>query len=123
MSARDPPVLVGFGQGLVAPLLELIASVLISTSLKTAETINASSSMYMYAITGIVILIDFVRNILLGLSRSEFALGNLIGNIIGIIIFYAAIASISQEAATQSILLTITLGVSYAVGLYLYLKD
>ena len=123
MSNRgDPPFIVGLGQGIVAPLLELVASVILSASFKISENLGGSP-WYLFAIVAIVVIVDFVRNILLGLSHSEFALGNLIGNIIGIILFYAAISSISQEAATQSILLLVALVGSYIVGVILYFRS
>jgi uncharacterized membrane protein YdjX (TVP38/TMEM64 family) len=75
-------------------------------------------------LSGFIVLIsivDFVRNILLGLSASQFALGNLIGNIFGIVLFYGLISSVSSEAANYSLLLTIILAISWGVGAYLWL--
>ena len=111
----------GLGQGIVAPLFELIGSIMISASLKAAESVEGTSG-YITSMIVIVTLADFARNILLGFSRTQFALGNLVGNIIGLILFFGAISSISQDAAAESLLLAIALIVSYALGLYIYWK-
>ena len=109
----------GIVEGMVAPLLELLSSLLFSASLKVSESASGPT-WYLGTIVVIVIIADFVRNVLLGVSRSQFALGNIFGNIAGLFIFFGVINSISKEAASESLLLTIALIASYGLGVYIY---
>jgi hypothetical protein len=74
-------------------------------------------------IAGIIIVIDFARNILIGLSHSQFALGNVVGNILGIIIFFPALSNTSPAVAGHSVLLAIALVASYGIGIYFYFRS
>lgn len=115
---RTPPIIAGFIEGLMLPVVELMLTVLFLAGIKVVETANEDSSFLIltFIILGIA---DFARNILIGISTNQFATGSFIGNVFGLILFYSAISSVSQEAATQSVLLTIVLGISLGVGVYL----
>lgn len=115
---NTPPIIAGFVEGLLAPVSELIAAVLLTAGFQISQTTGGSSSFLALG-AAIFLAIDFIRNIALGLSHSQFAIGSVAGNIFGIWIFYTAVASISQDAATESLLLTLALVISFIVGLVL----
>jgi hypothetical protein len=116
--SNTPPIVAGFIEGLLAPLSELLIGIII-TALNAVN--SAMGSPNLSGFIALISIVDFVRNILLGLSASQFALGNLIGNIFGIVLFYGLISSVSSEAANYSMLLTIILAISWGVGAYLWL--
>jgi hypothetical protein len=116
--SNTPPIVAGFIEGLLAPLVELVSGVMV-TALNAVG--SAMGSTNLSGFVALISIADFVRNILLGLSASQFALGNLIGNILGIVLFYGSINSVSSEAANYSLLLAVILTISWVVGACLWL--
>lgn len=110
-----PPIIAGFLEGLVAPVVELVVVSIISAFIRAANSINAPSTPLWLLLVGFL-LVDYVRNVIVGLVGGSFAIGSLAGNILGLILFYNVVSVVSQEAATDSLLLTIALGGSLVLG-------
>jgi hypothetical protein len=111
--SKTPPIVLGFAEGLIAPVVELVIGVWV-----TALT-AIGSAMGTPNVTGFIALfsiVDVLRNIIACLLHTQFAIGNVIGNIFGIFLFYGSISSLSSEAANSSLLLTIILTISLIVG-------
>jgi hypothetical protein len=108
-----PPIVAGFIEGLFAPVVELVVGVII-TSLTAAS--SAMGALNMTGLIALISIVDILRNILSCLLHTQFAIGNVMGNIFGIVFFYGAISYVSSEAANSSLLLTIILAISLLVG-------
>jgi hypothetical protein len=115
MSSSDyPPIVAGFVEGLLAPIFELVFCVLV-TALNAVSSATGSPNLALFV--ALLSIMDIVRNIALGLSHSQFAIGNAVGNVFGLFLFYGAISSVSNEAANNSLLLTVILVVSLVIGI------
>jgi hypothetical protein len=121
LTENNPPIFLGFSEGLLMPITELISVTIISSFTLVSHGIGISSFEFSLLLVGLVIF-DFARNIAIGLTHSQFATGNAIGAIFGIAIFYSSINLISPEAATDSLLLTVALVVSLAIGMIVAIR-
>lgn len=112
-----PPIIGGFIVGLLAPVFELIGSLMWSAFRSAAPDIWGTGILLSGAV--IIVVVDLFRNVIIGLSRSEFAVGNVFGSIIGLILFGGVIFQDSGEAFFESVLLTLALTGSFVLSLYL----
>jgi hypothetical protein len=110
-----PPIIEGFTEGLFAPLFELIVDVFVTALNSISSATGASSMVWFIALFSIM---DVLRNAVVCYFHSQFAIGNVFGNILGILLFYGAIKTVSPEAATSSLLLTIILVISLIIGIF-----
>ncbi len=122
MAEDYPPIILGFIEGLMAPILEvlIVMLLLVGSLIQQATNVNSPNIPLM---ASIFLIVDFVRNIIIGLSRSQFAVGNAIGNFLGLWLFLGVIGSVSPEAATNSILLAVALFFSLGISVYLYIRN
>jgi hypothetical protein len=105
----------GFFEGLFAPLGELMISLAFTIGFTTIE--STGGDPWMLVLFMIVLgAVDVLRNIIIGLRHSAFTVGHIIGSVFGLMIFLAALASISADASAYSLALTIILIVSFCVG-------
>ena len=86
-----------------------------------STTGGPSASNYLALIFTIIVTVDILRNIISSLSHTQFAVGNVIGNIFGLFVFYGAISVVSPESANSSLFWTIVMFVSLIVGILLTL--
>jgi len=122
MSKKIPVIVTGFIEGLFAPVSELILSVFITTGYLFLDImrsgIGASNIFNIMSLTfGLIILIDFIRNIIIALMANQFAIGNIIGNFFGLFIFYGAISAASPESAYTSVFGTTIMSLSLIIGI------
>lgn len=124
LSNRPPAIIAGFTEGLFAPVVELVVGFMIGAVLLVSDTMssatgtpNMSNSLNLVFI--VISIVDILRNIFVSLSHSQFALGNVAGNVVGLFIFYGAISTVSPESANSSLLWTIVLLISLIVGIAL----
>jgi len=110
-----PRIVSGFIEGLLSPVLELIFGVFV-TALNSISSSAAASSMVGFI--ALFSVMDVLRNVLACYFHSQFAIGNVLGNVLGILLFYGAIKTISPEAATSSLPLTIILIISLIMGIF-----
>ena len=105
----------GFIEGLLAPVLELIFGVLVTALNSISPATGASSMVWFIALFAII---DILRNVVACYFRAKFALGNVFGDILGILLLYWAIKKVSPEASTSSLPLTIILIISLIMGVF-----
>lgn len=118
MSQQEtPPIVAGFIEGLVLPLVELVFSVFILASTQLVESLDGDPTfvILLFLMVGIA---DFTRNIVIGLRFNQFAIGNLIGSFFGLWLFYSLVATVSEEAASHAVWLTVVLAASLGAGIY-----
>ena len=115
-SANYPPIVGGFIEGLLAPFIELIIVVFATAVNSISSASGAINMLWFFALFSII---DLLRNVLLCWLFTQFAKGNVIGNILGIFLFYEAINSVSPEAANYSLALTIILTFSLITGVFI----
>jgi hypothetical protein len=124
MSNRTPAFIVGFGEGLFAPIVELLVGVLIGATLLVSDTVSsatgAANISNNIALTFTIIAsVDILRNIIISFSHSQFAVGNIAGNICGLFLFYGSISVISPESVNSSIFWTIIMLISLIIGIFI----
>jgi hypothetical protein len=113
---NTPPIIAGFIEGLLAPVVELIIAVMV-TALNAVNSATGSPDITWFI--ALFSIMEILRSIFACILHTEFAIGNVIGNVFGIIIFYGAVSTISSEAANSSLLLTIILIISLILGIFL----
>jgi hypothetical protein len=124
MSNRTPAIIVGFGEGFFAPIVELLVGVLIGATLLVSDTVSsatgAANISNNIALTFTIIAsVDILRNIIISFSHSQFAVGNIAGNICGLFLFYGSISVISPESVNSSIFWTIIMLISLIIGIFI----
>ncbi|MGA2681855.1 MAG: hypothetical protein ABSF44_08660 [Candidatus Bathyarchaeia archaeon] len=110
---RTPPIVIGFAEGLLAPIFELVISILVASAIAIN---SATGSPNLTWVISLFFLMDFARNVISCLLHTQYAIGHVAGSIFGIILFYGAISFVSREVANSSLLITIILIVSLFVG-------
>ena len=123
MSNRTPAMFAGFVEGLFAPVIELVVGVLISATLFISDAMSSASgtpsmSNNIALAFTLIATVDIIRNLIISYTHSQFALGNIIGNICGLFLFYGAINAVSPESANSSLLWTIVMLASLILGIF-----
>jgi len=118
MSGRNnyPPVVGGFIEGLLAPIIELVIDVFV-TGLNSISSAAGAANVFWFIV--LFSIIDLLRNVIACSLHTQFAIGNIFGNIFGIFLFYEAIGAVSSEAANYSLPLTIILAISLITGVFI----
>ncbi len=113
-------IIAGFVQGISLPVIEMIVAALVSagTLFFAQETVGSFSTLLLTFM--ILLTFDLIRNVSIALFSPQLAKGNIIGNVLGILIFYASVNSISQEAAIVSLLFTSVFAASLIIGIIIY---
>ena len=75
-----------------------------------------STPQYVLLFVMAILTIDLIKNIGIGISRSDFAKGNLLGDLIGLLIFLQTISIIFPEAADESVIMTVVLFLSLVLS-------
>lgn len=123
-SNRTPAIFVGFGEGFLAPIVELVVGVLIGATLLVSETVSSATGTAnipnnIGLTFTIIASVDIIRNIIISFSHSQFAIGNIAGNICGLFLFYGSISVVSPESANSSVFWTIIMLISLIIGVFL----
>jgi len=123
-SRKTPAIVLGFAEGFLAPVIELVAGIMIGAFLLVSSSIGAATgipslSNYTSLIFTTIACVDILRNIFASLMHAQFAIGNVVGNVFGLLIFYGAIRVISPESANSSIFWTIVMLLSLIIGICL----
>ncbi len=118
------PFIAGFAEGFFSPVLELVFGILIGAALTVGEEASSATGTLnplpnFTLIFTVVSVIDIIRNIGSSLAHSSLAMGNVVGNIFGLFIFYGAISAVSQESATSSVFWTAIMAISLVAGIIL----
>lgn len=121
-SKRTPAIVAGFAEGFLAPVVELLAGILIGASLLISDTMSSATgtpslSNNLTLIFTIIACVDILRNIFVSFSHTQFAIGNVAGNVFGLFVFYGAIGVVSPESANSSLFWTIVMLVSLIIGI------
>jgi hypothetical protein len=116
-----PPIVAGFIEGLLAPILELFSALILSAAQSSSTSFFSTGIIASDAL--VLLLVDFTRNVIIGSSRSQFAVGNIVGNVFGLLIFGGVVLQDSGEAIVESVFLTAALLVSFLLSVYLTLRD
>jgi hypothetical protein len=111
-----PAFIAGFVEGLLAPVFELVVVVILSAFAQAGQGLSTGAPPF-YLFLALLFIIDLVRSVAIGLSHSEFAVGNVIGNVFGIYIFYSSLSTVSAQAANDSLIFTVAMVVSFVLGL------
>lgn len=101
---KEPPIIAGFIEGLLAPVFELLFCVVITALNAVSSTMGSPNLLGFVALLSII---DVVRNIGLGLSKSQFATGHLIGSIFGILLFFFLKTSTVKTIAVKNAALAV----------------
>jgi hypothetical protein len=115
----------GFSEGLVVPLVEFIASILITTAILISNTIPASSQNPPYFIPLMLLLfalMNIVENLVIGLGKIAYALSYCVGVGVGIYLFAPAIMSAYPQAVGSSIGIVVIVIIGICVKLYMISK-
>jgi|SRR3989304_965193 len=115
-----PVFIAGLVQGVSLPVIEMLVAILASAGTLVVFSSTVNPSLTLLLTFAVLLGLDLTRNITIGLSHSRFAKGNIIGNIFGLVLFYAAINTIAPHAAALSLLFTGVLAMSFAIGLAIY---
>lgn len=110
---NTPLFIVGLGEGLVAPIVELLISGLVTAINAISSATGIPSFTWFIAL---FLLIDLARNILGCLWHTQYAIGHIIGSIFGIILCYGTVSLVNKEIANSSLLTTAILTISLAIG-------
>lgn len=118
---KTPAIILGFAEGFLAPVIELVVGIMIGATLLISDTMSSTTgtsslSNYITLIFTIIACVDILRNIIISLSHTQFAIGNVAGNIVGLFIFYGAIHVVSLESANSSLFWTIVMLLSLIIG-------
>jgi hypothetical protein len=120
-SRETSPYIVGFFEGLLSPVLELVIGTMISAMITAVNTLStATGAPNLSWAIGLASLFDFLRNILSNYAHPELATGNVVGNIFGLFLFYSAISQVSSGDANSIVLSVIILTTSWIVGVYVW---
>ena len=109
----------GAVEGFLAPIVELVSWALVTATNQISSLLGATNYSWLFVVISVI---DLGRNIVLSLANPKIALGNVIGSIIGIIVFFGAINAISQEAANSSVTLLIVLVISWIIGIIILVE-
>ncbi len=120
--SNQTPILAGFVEGLFAPVIELVVGVMIGAVLFVSDTMSSvagtpSMSNTIALTFTLIAIVDIIRNIVVSFLHSQFAIGNVAGNILGLFIFYSAISTVSPESANSSVFWTAIMLVSLIIGI------
>jgi len=123
-SRKTPAIILGFVEGFLAPVFELVIGILIGASLLVSSSMSSATgtpslSNYISLIFTIIAGVDILRNIFASLMHTQFAIGNVVGNVFGLFIFYGAIHVVSPESANSSMFWTIVMLFSLIIGICL----
>ncbi len=123
LSRQEYPLFIaGLVQGVSLPVIEMLVAVLASAGTQVFFRSTIDPSLTLQLTVAVLLALDLSRNIVIGLSHSRFAKGNIIGNTFGLGLFYATIHAITPAAAAMSLLFTGVLAISFAIGLVMYTR-
>jgi flagellar biosynthesis protein FliR len=111
---KTPLIIVGFGEGLVGPVVELMISGLITAVVAVSSATGAPNMTWFF---GLFATADLVRNIVGCILHTQYAIGHVAGSIFGIAICYGGISLINKEVADSSLLTVVILTVSLVIGI------
>lgn len=103
---KTPIIIVGFGEGLVSPVIELLISGLITAFSAVSSATGAPNLTWFFVVFA---TIDLLRNIAGCLLHTQYAIGHVVGSIFGIAICYSSINLINREVASSSLLTTLVM--------------
>lgn len=111
----------GLIEGFFAPVVELVVGVLIGASITISDTMSSATgtqnvSPNISLIFTVIAVVDILRNIISCLFHTQWAIGNVIGNIFGLFVFYNAISFVSPESADSALFWTIVMTASLVIG-------
>ena len=121
---KKPFIIVGLGEGLIAPIVELLISGLI-TAANTISSATGCPNLTLFFV--LFALMDLVRNIVGCLLHTQYAIAHVIGSIFGIAICYSTISLVNTKVANSSLLttaiLTVSLAIRAIIGLFRWRHD
>jgi len=119
---RAQELIAGFSEGLIAPLLEFIASILITTAILVSDSLPASSQNIPYFIPLTLLLfaiMNIVENLVIGLGRIPYAVAYCVGVMAGLYLFAPAIVTAYPQAVGSSIGVIVIVTIGICVKLYM----
>jgi hypothetical protein len=118
-------LIAGFCEGLIAPLLELIASIFITITLLIQQSLPASSQDMPYFIPLMLFLfavMNIIENLVIGLRKIPYALSYCVGVGVGLYFFAPAIMNSYPQAVGSSLGIIVIVIIGICVKLYMISK-
>jgi hypothetical protein len=115
---KTPLIAVGFSEGLVAPIVELVISALATAVSAVSSATGSPNLMWFFVVFATM---DLLRNVVGCLLHTQYAIGHVAGSLIGIVICYSSISLINSEIANSSLTTTIILTLCLTVGVVIAL--
>ncbi len=116
----DSPLIKELISGFFNPVIELCIGTMIGALIIVGESLASSTGApnllsNIPLILTLTSIVDYVKDIYRAFKHTELAVGNVIGNVLGLFIFYGAINAASPESAIASLIWIIVMIISLFV--------